>query len=50
MTDLEILCAAIQSGFDLLDRRLLMIERMAAACRKAASACEELSRRKDAEQ
>lgn len=41
VTDLEQLCAAIQSGFDLLDRRAVMIEKMEAACRKAADVCKE---------
>lgn len=39
MTDIEQLRTAIQSGFDLLDVRLLPIEAMAAACRKASEAC-----------
>lgn len=47
MKDIERLRAAIQSGFDLFDGRAVMIERMAAACRKAATACEELSHRQD---
>lgn len=41
MTDIEKLRAAIQSGFDLLDKRSLSIEKMAAACKKAAEVCSE---------
>lgn len=50
MTDIEKLRAAIQSGFDLLDKRALSIEKMAAACREAADAFEEVAHRKNATQ
>lgn len=47
MTDLEKLYATIQGGFDLLDRRSVLIEKMADAYRKLATACEEFARLQD---